>query len=218
MPAILTNSESEFISQIKNLSPFFKYFQIDITDGKFVPSTTLTIDEVASACKKIDADLMKKLSFDFDLMVVDYKAAINSLLSLRNIAEIGNIFIHYASLKHEQLPNPHELTIGLALDPTDTVDDLDRYYNIKAIPCIQIMTVTPGFQGSPFLEIELNKIEQLRHLGYKNNIFIDGGVNNVTIPKILSHTYQPDYAGIGSFLSKATDIKQRVDLINNMIR
>lgn len=217
LPALLTNSEEELTKQITMLSPFFTHYQIDITDGAFVPSKTLTIDAVARALHQIDPKIIQNFTFDFDLMVVDYKRAVNSLLNLQNTIKIANVFIHASALKHQPIPISDKFSIGLAIDHSDDIDDLYRQYNINTIPSIQIMTVVPGFQGSPFIEKELNKIERLRVNGYRYNIFLDGGVNDTTIPVILSHTYKPDYVGIGSFLSKAADIKQRVEYLKSVL-
>ncbi len=218
LPALLTSSPEELKNQITVLSPFFSYFQIDVTDGLFVPSKTLTIHEVGEVLKQMDSSIIGNMTFDFDLMVADYAEAIRQLAELQKKIKIGNAFIHVSALKTQPIPVIKEFSIGLALDPSDTIDVLDRNYNVNAIPSIQIMTVVPGFQGSPFLEYQLNKIEQLRINGYRNSIFLDGGVNDKTIPRILSHKYKPDYAGIGSFLSKAPDINQRIAYLNNVLR
>lgn len=217
IPALLTNSEEEFIKQIIELSAYFDYFQIDITDGKFVPSTTLTIEQLRHALSQIDSKLLQRLTFDFDLMTFDYTDVINTLLKMQNSIKINNVFIHASALKSQPLPILTDFFIGIALDPTDQIEAIDRQYDVKSIPCIQIMTVTPGFQGSPFREEELNKIDQLRKMSYESNIYLDGGVNDTTIPIILSHENRPNYLGIGSFLSKAPDIKQRVQYLNNML-
>jgi pentose-5-phosphate-3-epimerase len=102
--------------------------------------------------------------------------------------------------------------------PGDNLEALAQYYDINSIPAIQIMTVIPGFQGSPFQQKELNKIDWLRENGYRNTIFIDGGVNDKTIPIILSRKNRPDFAGIGSFLTKTPNIKDHVEYLANVLR
>lgn len=218
MPAPLTDSTDELKRLMKDLTPYFNYFQIDITDGIFVPSKTLTIQQVSQVLTSLHPDLKKNLMFDFDLMVDDFNSAIQSLLELQKTINIKNIFIHISALRNQPIPNREEFTIGVAIDTFDDLTALSGYYDINSISVIQIMTVVPGFQGSPFQEKELNKIDWLRNNGYRNDIFIDGGVNDKTIPRILSRANKPDFAGIGSFLTKAPNIKERVEYLKNVLR
>lgn len=67
------------------------------------------------------------------------------------------------------------------------------------------MSVIPGAQGKPFIEYTVNKVEQLRVLGYRSNIFLDGAVNNKTLPIINSYKFKPDFICPGSFLAKAKE-------------
>ena len=77
------------------------------------------------------------------------------------------------------------------------------------------MSVTPGVQGNPFLPKTLNKIEQLRDLGYRKKIFLDGAVNDKTIPIINKLKYKPDVICPGSFLTKAKDLEKNVKYLEN---
>jgi len=78
------------------------------------------------------------------------------------------------------------------------------------------MSVTPGVQGNPFLEETLNKIEQLRLLGYRKEIFLDGAVNEKTIPVILSKKYQPDFICPGSYLTKTKSLEENVKYLKEI--
>jgi pentose-5-phosphate-3-epimerase len=79
------------------------------------------------------------------------------------------------------------------------------------------MSVNPGFQGSPFLPEMLNKIEQLRNIGYRKEIFLDGAVNEKTISVILSKKYRPDFICPGSYLTKAKDLEKNVEYLRELI-
>jgi ribulose-phosphate 3-epimerase len=140
-------------------------------------------------------------------MVKDYKTAIEKLEKLRNLIKIKNIFIHLSAIENYQLPTTnYPFSVSLTLNPEDSVSDLTNHYSLLTTPCIQIMSVIPGFQGSPFLPETLKKIEQLRLLGYKSKIFLDGAVNEKTLPFINSLKYKPDVICPGSFLAKAKDL------------
>lgn len=200
VPSILEKNASSLFYQINKLSPYFSRFQIDIADGIFVPNKTVQIEEL------FHKDSLQKdsLLFDFHLMVKDYESEIRKLEKLRNLLKINYIFIHFDLLPNYQLlTTDYSLPIGLTLNPHDQVSDLARQYDLNKIPFLQIMSVNPGFQGSPFLPEMLNKIERLRNIGYGKEIFLDGSVNEKTIPVILTKKFHPDFICPGSYMTKA---------------
>ncbi|MEK7633718.1 MAG: hypothetical protein AAB437_02640, partial [Patescibacteria group bacterium] len=135
----------------------------------------------------------------------------------KKIIKINYIFIHFDLLPNYQLlTTNYSLPIGLTLNPQDQVDDLARQYNLKEIPFIQIMSVVPGVQGNPFIPDVLNKIEQLRGIGYGKEIFLDGAVNEKTIPVILAKKYQPDFICPGSFLTKTKSLEKNIEYLNKL--
>jgi pentose-5-phosphate-3-epimerase len=109
------------------------------------------------------------------------------------------------------------LTIGLVINPEETVQNFTTYHTLSKVPFIQIMSVNPGFQGSPFLSYTLDKIEQLRNMNYRFKIYLDGGINKKTLPVIISKQFPPDVIGPGSYISKADDIQGRVEELNRLL-
>jgi pentose-5-phosphate-3-epimerase len=226
VPSILEKDVSSLFYQIKKLSPYFPRFQIDIADGIFVPNKTVSLDNLISVLKKqSNNETMKQCIFDFHLMVKNYQVDIRKIESLKKIINIKYIFIHYSAIvnckflpagKAGKIENYSSLPIGLTLNPDDQISDLASKYNLNKIPFIQIMSVNPGFQGTPFLPETLNKIEQLRNMGYRKEIFLDGAVNEKTIPVILSKKYQPDYICPGSFLTKTKTLEKNVKYLKKL--
>ena len=88
MPSVLEKNWPQLDSQIKRLSPFFNYFQIDIADGILVDNKTVQIEEIYPS--------VSNLSFDFHLMVKDYKTEVKKVNNLAKIIRIKNIFIHFS--------------------------------------------------------------------------------------------------------------------------
>ena len=80
------------------------------------------------------------------------------------------------------------------------------------------MTIIPGAQEQTFIDYPLEKIEQLRAAGYRYNISVDGGVNNITLPIIVSKKNRPDFLNIGSYFSKSNNIEQSIRKINSVIQ
>jgi len=199
---------------INRLSPFYNYFQIDIGDGIYVDNRTVQIEEIMKNFNIFNK--YQSLNFDFHLMVSDFKKDIAKLNQLKKLIKIKNIFIHYSAIKDfaEKISKLSSIPIGLTLNPEDQVDDLTSHYNLKQIPSIQIMSVVPGVQGNPFLQDTLKKIEQLRVLGYRNKIFLDGAVNDKTLPIINKLKFKPDIICPGSYLTKTKTLKKNVEYLN----
>ena len=216
VPSLLEKTPEDLIFQINKLSPYFKRLQIDIADGIFVPNKTVQIEEISKSIQQFNNEIMKQCSFDFHLMVKDYSTEIKKLEELNKIIKINLILIHYSAIDNWKLKieNLSDIPIGLTLNPKDQVSDLTYHYPLDTIPSIQIMSVTPGVQGNPFLPETLTKIEQLRVLGYRSNIFLDGAVNDKTIPVINKLKYKPDVICPGSFLTKAKDLDINVNYLN----
>lgn len=218
IPAVLEKNPTFLFSQIKRLLPYFKTFQIDIADGKSVPNRTVQIEEISEFLPHYNLQTTNyKLSFDFHLMVKDYEAEVKKLANLTNWLKIKNVFVHFSLLPNIQyLISNFPFSLDLVLNPEDRVDKLTSKYQISAISAIQIMSVDPGFQGSAFIPETLKKIDQLRLKDYRNRIYLDGSINQDTLPIISSLKYKPDYLCVGSFLSKAENIKERVNYLDSL--
>lgn len=219
VPTLLTTTIEEFISQISFFQKKFDRIQLDIADGNLVPSITTQIDEIIDAISHNQVTVSPNITFDFHLMVEDYEAELEKIAKMQKLnLQINTVLIN---ANHElnigKLNNTYTFSIGLDVFPDTTIDSFVRRFDLDYIPSIQIMTVNPGFQGSPFLPQMLQKIEQLRVQGYSGEILIDGGVNNNSLPIISSQTYKPDIICIGSYLTKAEEeIDRRIKELKNL--
>ncbi len=200
-PALLVKTPKELATQIDKLSPYFKHFQIDIADGKFVPEKTITLEQILNISF---FSFISSLSFDFDLLVYDVTAALNECDKLAQQIKVDKIFIHKLDSFN---PRPNA---GVAIDPQISVETIKQKFDLSSIPAIQIMSVIPGAQGRAFIPETLNKIEQLKNAGYRSQIYLDGAINNRTIPLILEKEYRPDILCVGSYLTKAANLEERV--------
>jgi pentose-5-phosphate-3-epimerase len=209
IPTPLTTSIKEFQYSLEKLSPYYSHMQIDISDGKFVPNKSIQIEDINPLISN------KHLTFDFHLMVKDYEKEIKKLIS------VNNVFIHFSTIDNLELRiTNYGFPVGLVLNPEDSIEDLKSKFNLNEIPFIQIMGVHPGAQGNQFLPETLNKIEQLRDEHYRNNIYLDGGISEKTLPLILALKYQPDFLCVGSYLTKELDNKaglnEKIEFLNHL--
>jgi len=219
VPTLLTTTPDEFIAQMNIFQRYYDRIQLDIADGNLVPNITTQIEGILDVIDHNEVIIFPNITFDFHLMVSDYKAELEKIVKIqeKNI-QVNTVLIN---AEHEinisELNSLYTFSIGLDIFPNVTIDSLAYKYDLDYAPNIQIMTVNPGFQGSPFLTQMLQKVEQLRVQGYSGEILIDGGVNSNTLPTISSQSYKPDIICIGSYLTKAgRDLAHRVDELKKL--
>jgi pentose-5-phosphate-3-epimerase len=202
--------------QMTRLLPHFNRFSIDVQDGVAVPTKTAPISEIAEYLNA-NKILFKDVTFDFVIMIIEFKEALETLAKLSPDITIGNVVILSSALKNMGLPVIKELSIGLSVNIQDDIETIKRQFNLNAVPCIQIMTVYAGAQGQSLVNSSLNKVDQLRDIDYRNEIYIDGAVNNQTLPVILSRKNLPDFACVGSYLTKSQDgLEERVKYLKSV--
>lgn len=220
IPTLLTTTIEEFKEQIELFQNPFPRIQIDIADGKMVPNITTQISEIIHLIETKNVIINGNTSFDFHLMVQDYVTELQNILNIIHMGVKVDTILINAALN----PNINELsaqypslTIGLDMRPETSVNSIAQQNNLKEIKAIQIMSVNPGFQGSPFLPEVLEKIQQLKSHDYRGEIFMDGGINDKTIPVIMEKEYAPDFLCIGSFLTKAGDkLEERIAWLKSL--
>ncbi len=220
IPAILEKNPESLFFQIRRLSPYFKSFQIDIADGMLVPNRTVQIEELIGYLTYNESLMTNNLSLDFHLMVKDYESAIKKLSNeVIGRFQIRNIFVHFSLLPNYSLLTTSypRFSFGLVLNPEDSVTQIAKSYELSAIPSIQIMSVHPGSQGSRFLPETLKKIEQLRLQDYRNKIYLDGAINQDTLPIISAQPYLPDYICPGSYFNKSIDLNKSVEILKKAL-
>jgi len=76
------------------------------------------------------------------------------------------------------------------------------------VDLIQIMTVTPGWGGQPFLHSQLDKVRRLGQVlderGLYVTIGVDGGINPATAPLVVSAGTRLLVAGSSIYNDKAS--------------
>jgi len=205
-PSILEKKIIDLSNKLDYLLPYFSHFQIDITDGKFVPNKTVQIQDIISTIEQFNNETIKQKSFEFHLMVNDYQSEIAKLDQLIKFVNITSVLIHLKSLNTKYKILNTKYSIGLVLNPDDDVSA--NIETIMKFPTIQLMTVFPGRQGSPFVPEVLTKIDELRNLGFKGKIILDGSMNDQTLASVMKRKYLPDAICPGSYFN--TDVADRL--------
>lgn len=206
-PSILERNVDDFTTQLQTVAPYFSHFQIDITDGVFVPGLTVQPNDLMS----VDWNVLSGKTVEFHLMVRDYASYIEELERLDPKLAINHIFIPARESGKNTFSHP-KYEIGLVLNPEDAITD---YFElILQYKSILLMTVDPGVQGNPFKPEVLDKIDALRVGGYTGEIVLDGGINDVTLKEIVSRKYVPTGVCPGSYFK--SNIEEHLKLLHTI--
>jgi len=219
IPTILEETPPGVVDQINRLSPYFSAFQIDVVDGIFAPNKSPSVNDLITSFKSLSFQTKKQIVFDFHLMTRDYEKEVTYIEALSDEITVRNILIHSdLTPDYLLLSKKHPgFVFGAVLSSEDNVYEVMKNYNINSLPIIQFMTVHIGFQGNPFIDIVLKKIEQLKKEDFRGQIFLDGGVNEQTVPIIMSKKYKPAVLCVGSFVTKTDKLTEHVSLLREQI-
>ena len=178
IPSLLVYNEEECKIKIASLGQSVSMIQLDIADGIFVANKTWADPKVVAACAQTEIEL--------HLMVQN---PLEELLRWREIPLIKRVHFHFESMS-ENIDNTilaireAGYEVGIALRPETSIDVLEPYIN--DIDAVLFLSVEPGAQGREFQSTVLEKIKEFRTRGYNHFVEIDGGVNEITLPKIIA--------------------------------
>ena len=190
VPAILTDDPRVLEKLVSQTETFTDYAQFDIMDGEFVPSRSVSCEQIAG--------LKTKLAWEAHLMVLhpeDY---------LEDFKKAGaqRIVFHY-----EATPNPERiirkikklgLKAGLAINPETPVAAITPL--VKKLDGVLFLSVNPGFYGAKFIPEVLDKIVAFRKAYPKMETGIDGGIKENNIGQIARGGVNVIYIGSAIFL------------------
>jgi len=216
VPALITSDEDstndfkELKLKFEKLQPFLADFdnwvQIDITDGKFVPTeTVINLEDLRY--------FTEKANVEFHLMINRPEKVIGEW------ARLGpkRIIVHIEAIEDmNELLNvcrEKDVELGLALNPETPNVMIEPWIN--AVDLILFLGVHPGQGGQEFIPEVLEKIKSLRQNFLNVKIEIDGGVRIDNIEELKKAGV--DIFVIGSGILKSPDIKKTIKELKNEI-
>jgi ribulose-phosphate 3-epimerase len=210
VPAILTEDPQALKSMVRQTATFTDYAQIDIMDGLFVPSKSITWEHLHK--------LKFKFKWEAHLMVQNPENYIEGFQK----AGASRIIFHY-----EATPSPEEVVskarnlgveVGLAINPETQVSAF--LHLVQKVDTVLFLTVNPGFYGSKFIPEVLNKIELLHSTGHEIEIGVDGGIKENNILDVAQAGADLIYVGSAIFLQPdpAESYKRLANLIEQKHR
>lgn len=205
---ILVPTFEEFKRQAKIADKIFPYIQIDVMDGKFVPSVSFAEREEIN-------DLKLKLKYELHLMVE------HPLDEMMKWVGVKNVF--RAIFAIESKDNADECIAfakaqgweaGIVINPDTPLATVAPY--LDKIKVLQFMTVYPGAQGAPFESKVLEKIKEFTAMPKRPLCAVDGSVNLETTPLLLAAGVE--ILNVGSFFTKAVDMRAAYNQLKQIIQ
>jgi ribulose-phosphate 3-epimerase len=158
------------------------WFHVDVMDGVFVPNISFGFPVIKSIKKLANKPL------DVHLMIVQPERYIKDFRDAG--ADILSVHIEASTHLHRTIGAIKEngMKAGVAINPHTSVSQLKDV--LMDIDVVCMMSVNPGFGGQKFIENTYKKCAELKAMinecGSSCLIEIDGGVNDVTAPKLLA--------------------------------
>ncbi len=181
------------------------YLHLDIMDGKFVETKTLSDSEMLDLVKGIEKP------FDIHIMVED----IGRYIEIYQTLHPQYLTFHWEATDHPalwiQALKKAKIGVGISIKPETPVSVLLPY--LEELDLVLVMSVEPGKGGQSFLESSISKIEELKELrdqnGYHYQIEVDGGINADTIHQVSG----ADIVVSGSFVTNSDNYQTQIDLL-----
>lgn len=190
IPAILPKNFREIEEKIELIVGLSPLVQIDICDGKFVPSITWPYwkqDENFESILREERGMpeWENINYEFDLMI-DNPTVDDARKWLSAGAE--RIVLHHESSK-DLTPVLDVLKglveVGIAVSQTSNIADLNKY--LDKIQFVQVMGIRKaGFQAQKFEPNTVDIVKEVKKMFPELKVQVDGGVTLETA-SLLKH-------------------------------
>jgi len=204
IPAIIAKTQKELEERITKVSDFVDLVQLDIMDGRFVPNTSIDFDfKLPETNCRYEAHLMIK---NPEKWIKNNYMKVDTILAHFESCGDPSAIINLVKKKNKRL--------GFVLNPETSIQQIKDY--LDELDQVLIMTVNPGFYGSPFLPEMLDKISELRKMKPDLDIEVDGGITPDTIKGVYKAGANMFVSG--SYIVKAPNIKEAIDKLKSILR
>jgi len=197
----MSKNQKELNSYLKELKGVVKTLHLDVVDGKFADSKAMWFD----------FRLSKNFNYTIHLMIKNPEKWIKKnikkkWLFIPQFEEVKDVVEYIKWMRKERKK------VAFAIKPETKIKELKPYLN--KVDYILVLTVHPGYYGSPFLPKNLRKIKQIKKINPKIKIIVDGGVKDRTIQKIKK--YNPDILITGSYIKDSANKKAAINYLTHV--
>jgi ribulose-phosphate 3-epimerase len=190
VPAILTDDPRVLVKLVSQTEAFTDYAQFDVMDGEFVPSRSVSCEQIAG--------LKTEIKWEAHLMI---KHPEDCLEDFRQAGAQGIVFHYEATPAPEKIIRKIKklgMKAGLAVNPETPITAITNL--IDKVDNVLFLSVNPGFYGAKFIPEVLDKIIAFRKAYPKMEIGIDGGIKENNIAQIARTGVDVIYIGSAIFL------------------
>ncbi len=203
IPAVIAKTQEELDDILSRIKDSAVLLQLEVMDGKFVPSHSLDFDFRLP---------QRECQYEAHLMIENPEKWIDA-----NWMKVDTIIAHFESVKYPDRiigsARDKGKKVAFALNPETGIEQIRDY--LDRIDQVLIMTVNPGFYGSKFLPETMVKIRELREIQPELDIEVDGGITPDTIKEV--HTAGANMFVSGSYIVKSNNIKERLDILGSLV-
>jgi ribulose-phosphate 3-epimerase len=174
VPAILTDDPESLNNMLEQAEKYTDYVQIDIMDGKFVPSKSITWEQLTP--------LRIGVNWEVHLMVEKPETQFEHFQK----AGAKKVIFHFEASTELEIVIAQarrlKIPVGMAVNPETPVSKILPICN--QVDSVLFLSVHPGFYGAKFLPEVLPKVMELRRAKPALKIGLDGGVKAANISEI----------------------------------
>jgi ribulose-phosphate 3-epimerase len=198
VPAILESDPDAFQDKLESIIkiPNLEKIHIDISDGKFTPNQTISIESIPV--------LNPAYRFEAHLMVENPG---NYFLDAQ-IAGFNDVVFHFEACPDKSMLSKlskqlkdMKIQAGLGVSPETPLESVLPY--VALFDYVLLLGVKPGFQGQEFETSVISKTKSLRDQEIAAKITVDGGIK-ASNARALMHA-GADFLVVGSALFQNLD-------------
>ena len=196
IPAILESSALECRRKLQAVRQLTDRVQLDIIDGELIENRTVQPQDLEPpAGLKVDIHLMVKRPKEYVMpsvklrpytVIVQYEGAENVGEAIEKI-------------------NSNGIRSGLAINPETDLGSIGEL--LAVVKHVLVMAYPAGFAGQKMQPAALNRVAELRELGFDGEIGLDGGVAAENLKKIAAAHF--DVVNTNSYLFGADSVLSR---------
>jgi ribulose-phosphate 3-epimerase len=189
VPAVLTEDPQDLTRMLRLAVTYTDFVQIDIMDGQFVPSRSITWREIQR--------VTPRPGWEAHLMI---KSPEKELVNYQKAGAIKAVFHYEATSQQDTViatARKLGIKIGMAINPETSVTTILPLAD--KVDGILFLSVHPGFYGAKYIPEVLNKVRELHRLRPDLSLGIDGGINEKNLLEVASSGVTEICVGSGIF-------------------
>jgi ribulose-phosphate 3-epimerase len=175
-PSLLAADFGRLVDEVRSVEDAgADWLHLDVMDGHFVPNLTFG-PVVVEAIKKV-----ARRPLDVHLMISDPWKYRDPFLDAGTDLFTFHVEVERNGDAHALIDSLHARGVkaGMSIQPDTAAARLQPY--LARLDLVLIMSVFAGFGGQKFMAEVLPKVHQLRQMGFRGEISMDGGIGPATI-------------------------------------